>query len=708
MLTKDGTVYTWGRSLDGQVGNGTRREALFPAPLTSPPPAPPPSAPPPNSSTTLPILTRLRASHIACGCEFTLALDKSSGKLWAWGSNAMAQLGKDLEESSRSAIQGSVVMLKSTKRVIKHPHGVQNSKDLPYLVPWLPPALPTSAPAENISLSSIPQGKEEVPKYGHLTLHKTLEFFHKYYNSQRLLFNCVELENYQAAAKIVALESHFHQALAYQLKALYLASKSSSSPEKEKKTGSGRGGILRVEEEEEDEELSKVGIEAMLRGSRRCETHSFAIQGGAEEMSEGGGGIPSPACPCEEDSDVQLAGKEKGILDRSKGTEGSLMFNGDINAKKEPSTPKSPEKISTVCRQEYVESVRNGLSFGICNVGGNEGNKCGKAVDEPWSEVDEKDKGKTKMSVLKPEEELACRASLVVEHYASLLEEEGHLMIRRLLEQGINFWLAHSLPLSCLETLLIKHMSKFFYPLGLMLFCDWNVDAEEGGEGKEGERSSAPGSVLSQLSTRFCLQLCSTLLSHIRHKKIAYPEYVELLAQVMAMQAAPFGRDNGGGPPATGTPQPPVLSPDIPYTPEHAMEAVLENVGLIGSGIDSLPNPIQVSGDAVMDVLDAEKASCTKEDQEVSESFVLSKKKDQRGVEAVVFSCGHHFRADRFHQSVLPETELALLGLHHPLPHTARLVRGLFSATITPKRASSPTLQLACPNCVLSHLQAQV
>jgi len=33
LITKDGSLYTWGRNLDGQIGNGTRREVLIPTPL---------------------------------------------------------------------------------------------------------------------------------------------------------------------------------------------------------------------------------------------------------------------------------------------------------------------------------------------------------------------------------------------------------------------------------------------------------------------------------------------------------------------------------------------------------------------------------------------------------------------------------------------------------------------------------------------------
>jgi hypothetical protein len=66
----------------------------------------------------------------------------------------------------------------------------------------------------------------------------------------------------------------------------------------------------------------------------------------------------------------------------------------------------------------------------------------------------------------------------------------------------------------------------------------------------------------------------------------------------------------------------------------------------------------------------------------------------------LAFSCGHHYAQSVFYQSVLPELELGLLQLHHPLPNTARVLKGLFCS-------NSPNLHLACPRCVLSYLQSE-
>ena len=73
--------------------------------------------------------------------------------------------------------------------------------------------------------------------------------------------------------------------------------------------------------------------------------------------------------------------------------------------------------------------------------------------------------------------------------------------------------MSHSLPVDHLENLLLKHMSKFFYPLGLLLFC------KDGNSGEEVEKQQTAMSMLNHLSTRFSLQLCSNLLSHIDQSK---------------------------------------------------------------------------------------------------------------------------------------------------------------------------------------------
>lgn len=69
-LKSDGTLWTWGRNLSGQLGNNSTT----------------------NSNVPIQIGTDTDWVFISAGDEYTLAL-KSNGTLWAWGENTGGQLG---------------------------------------------------------------------------------------------------------------------------------------------------------------------------------------------------------------------------------------------------------------------------------------------------------------------------------------------------------------------------------------------------------------------------------------------------------------------------------------------------------------------------------------------------------------------------------------------------------------------------------------
>ncbi len=70
-LKTDGTVYAWGRNLEGQLGNGT------------------------NDSSDVPVKAKIdNVKAISAGCGHSLAL-KENGTVWAWGYNRFGQLGND-------------------------------------------------------------------------------------------------------------------------------------------------------------------------------------------------------------------------------------------------------------------------------------------------------------------------------------------------------------------------------------------------------------------------------------------------------------------------------------------------------------------------------------------------------------------------------------------------------------------------------------
>ncbi|KAJ9601762.1 hypothetical protein L9F63_000054, partial [Diploptera punctata] len=1098
LVTRDGVLYVWGRNLDGQLGNGTRKEILKPSPLSTPPVTA--AAAGSNtkgvsqslmqkSSSLSGIMTagdKLRFKHVSCGCEFTVAQENSTaGKVWAWGNNSQAQLGYAPLEDAKP-LEGKFVMLKTAKRVIKLPHGSQNSSDIPRDVPGLPSSTITFKYDNTSGIGNwyqnwlgistemcVPLCSIEEPCYGLRTLHFAFQHFHGYFDSTYLTNKCLELENYQGSAKLAALDRHYHLALAYQLKALAVASaekgidlekqfdkqstnlnqemtekisninkdlitgitnikkatngstihsalngdetKSTnfssnsnlnneakdrnsnplildinegsqvngnsnyvdaekletnenissgdknikdsknmlenhekeislskngdsilmndekkiltnanngefkiSSEEVENKnkrnseinlistaieteherkiksrifreidTHSGSNGIeekhLEVGENiseqgknlvektiDENESSSSISTPESLASTNApdSEMHAFAVQGGTEQMSEGHRYLTSPdsstsPLASEEPSllspepflpqivektspqkpDINLIPVNKNVDIQNKGTsdKDKNIVNTNINKNVDSvvlvpsnkpeisgnglelinnslSTPtveadnrKTVESSDTViCEQnkkyELLENIgdsqrikENGDSQGVengdslmlrsgknlsedinklsdsesvlqagdrdCKIeisdmelkfkencpsknGRNEGIKSvetevfltkeingavsGKHSSSDRTDLENyenelKDSDKVscymKASVVdgsgskigklaeiinsqctlaektgpstktggissfpsRPVEErivqqidsvsksstnelsessqcrdLVAQAAVIVEFYVSVMEEDSHGMMSRLLQQGIEFWLSHSLPVDHLENLLLKHMSKFFYPLGLLLFCKDGSSGEQ-----EMEKEQTATSMLNHLSTRFSLQLCSNLLSHIDQKK-AYPEYIELLAQITSIQTSP----SLNGCCITGQ--------GLSQSPEQLMEAILEGLGAM-KGLGGTYINYQ---------------------EEVPETYKDSSSEATKLEQLLAFSCGHRYGRSVFHQSVLPELELGLLQMHHPLPNTARVLKGLFDS-------NSPNLHLACPRCVLSYLQSQ-
>eukprot|EP00516_Mucochytrium_quahogii_P008471 CAMPEP_0203743782 /NCGR_PEP_ID=MMETSP0098-20131031/71_1 /ASSEMBLY_ACC=CAM_ASM_000208 /TAXON_ID=96639 /ORGANISM=" , Strain NY0313808BC1" /LENGTH=400 /DNA_ID=CAMNT_0050631111 /DNA_START=1439 /DNA_END=2637 /DNA_ORIENTATION=- len=82
-VTIGGTVFTWGRGFEGQLGQGIRKEVdlnkhpylgvrMIPRMVTG--------------------LGKSKVSQIACGDNFTIALD-TQGWIWSWGEGIMGQLG---------------------------------------------------------------------------------------------------------------------------------------------------------------------------------------------------------------------------------------------------------------------------------------------------------------------------------------------------------------------------------------------------------------------------------------------------------------------------------------------------------------------------------------------------------------------------------------------------------------------------------------
>nr|XP_018911932.1 PREDICTED: uncharacterized protein LOC109040440 isoform X2 [Bemisia tabaci] len=227
ILDEKGTVYTWGKNFDGQLGDGTRKAVLLPSPIQI------------NNQLKLSSdnlilhvpLSTVPIQYICCGADFTLAME-SGGRIWGWGSNQSGQLGTPpVPDDSDIRIK----IKASSKRVLKVPYGSQNNIiDSPQLVPIVAyqhfPTFPENKlstsvycsihlPSEIIQHNLVPLAKID-PSPSVLSLHYILECFHNCYNVDLVKSVCTELENFQALAKIHHLNKNYCQAFMNHLKSL--------------------------------------------------------------------------------------------------------------------------------------------------------------------------------------------------------------------------------------------------------------------------------------------------------------------------------------------------------------------------------------------------------------------------------------------------------------------------------------------------------
>uniref|UniRef100_A0A1B0GGW7 E3 ubiquitin-protein ligase herc2 n=2 Tax=Lutzomyia longipalpis TaxID=7200 RepID=A0A1B0GGW7_LUTLO len=108
-LRVDGTLYTWGKNLEKQLGNeGSRADVAIPTEVE----------------------TVQNVLNVECGADYTLALCVN-GRVMAFGNNNQGQCAKDTEKSS---LQPKYVRLKVSKRHIRLPDG-NMCVDTPFEVP---------------------------------------------------------------------------------------------------------------------------------------------------------------------------------------------------------------------------------------------------------------------------------------------------------------------------------------------------------------------------------------------------------------------------------------------------------------------------------------------------------------------------------------------------------------------------------------------
>ncbi|KAL1464308.1 hypothetical protein WDU94_003966 [Cyamophila willieti] len=338
LLSREGRVYTWGRNVDGQLGNGSRKEVHTPTAISINIVM--------NSSETSnedrsPLLS-CSIKHITCGGDFSLAMDES-GKVWAWGTNVQGQLGKMPVEdlTSKATLEGRLVTFKTSKRVIRLPHGTINMADIPREIPTLPtirfsystmdlcnghfsdPIILKVPPhSSSVFTDSKPVSKhilkrltslESTDSYQNLALHYALEVFYNLYDANTVKSCATNLNNYQVVSKIEMLEKHYDLALKTQLYALlklsnvefqtdmYQHSEGNSNAQRKiceilHDTVNNNVKCSPIEPEidvriqiHQSDVSSSVDVDSSAQIQSSCDSisdiHMFSLQGAAEELS---------------------------------------------------------------------------------------------------------------------------------------------------------------------------------------------------------------------------------------------------------------------------------------------------------------------------------------------------------------------------------------------------------------------------------------
>ena len=206
ILSQSGKLFGWGRNLEGQLGLGNRTSVKVP--------------------TLISALAEETVVEVGAGADFTLAVTVS-GTVFGWGSNTGGQLGRPpLEPGTDQQDNSRLVVMKTTKRIIRLQHGLQNSCDQPRPVQGIPRTGVYSdshlGQSDTISSAMIQQDNlhHKLPslepvfstKLLQKMVHVTIEEFHQILDHDTMTRHCLVLNNFQAAAKLSFLGGKYNQA----------------------------------------------------------------------------------------------------------------------------------------------------------------------------------------------------------------------------------------------------------------------------------------------------------------------------------------------------------------------------------------------------------------------------------------------------------------------------------------------------------------
>ncbi|XP_012270806.1 uncharacterized protein LOC105694570 [Orussus abietinus] len=693
LLTKDGSVYTWGRNLDGQIGNGNRREVPSPTPLNYNAASVLVQVPPRshNRSTenksnsnnengfvvstgrddgcisdltnateelTNQLVQTIKTVRICCGSDFTVAV-QPGGTVLAWGSNTLGRLGRPPAKDFRG-MDDKLVLLKASKRVVRVPHASQPALDTPSPVPNIPSPIISYECYDVTPLAGLVLPLTTIEKCpGEETFHYVLEQFHEMYDSSEIMEKCTRLGNYQACSKLALLEKNYGQALGYQLRALDASrhvSIASSYPTDEtlldrevQNAEIESSKCSQGESENEDAQISHL--------QKNTELFDRQVEQNIVDHLEESVIKSKIKMPASKSLDsFQVLEQELHTFDCQGGSE---ELYEDIS-EDSIGNAVDPEMEAALLSQ-WVGTLIFGSDF-VCDSLRNKPNVLGFADILTNSSLpgtaltSHKDAGMTEKNISVNDDRkgnVTQEAIDAIKFYINEVEGNDHAQVRDTLANAIDFWSAHSLSMQNLENIFLEYMGKLFYPMGLLLFCP-----SDGVISNIDETDTKDKDVINSVSTKFCLHVCSVVLGHIDQGKPT-PEYVKMLSQLVA---------NHYGPPLTGYP-----GSDGNETAEQMMEGVTSTISE-----NSASRPF-------VHITDPDQVS----------RFVTLKE------DAMVFTCGHHFPLSVYRSEIIPGMEAELLMAQPmPLPSTAQLLGNVLYRTSKP--------EMMCPLCIPSALQAVV
>ncbi|XP_043788507.1 uncharacterized protein LOC122712731 isoform X3 [Apis laboriosa] len=684
LVTKDGSLYTWGRNLDGQIGNGSRREVPIPTPLCYNPVSIFAQVPPrhnaykrtgeeqeindiknimsekngnvhneiksENNESREKINAIIKTVGVYCGYDYTIAI-QPGGTILAWGNNSRAQLGRLPAKDMRDT-DDKLVLIK--KRVVRLPHTSHVALDMPTQVPNIPAPIISYQSYDISSLAGTICPLSVIEKSpGELTLHYALEYFSGLYDSSKIIEKCIELGNYQACSKIALLQHNISEAFSYQLKILHLLSLQSCSKVKsenlyeemeQKSTEESDLKKSSLKHVKKNTELFNRQVEKNLIDSvKDCaaknkmkipaskslnslqllqqELYTFDCQGGLEELCK----------------DIKCENTSTEIFEDS--------FDSDVSSDSEEWVENLILKENQLRKQEKIgkftedNSGISSMKKTLDQLPKNSGAFNEKKITQFW------------------QNNITNEAIKVIKFFLNEMENETDTIKCKILQDALNFWIEHDLVIQTIENVFLEHIQSIFYPLGLLLFCQEIM--EKYLDINKNDAKVKSFIAIDYFSIKFCFQICSMLLHHIDQDQ-PMPEFIKLLSSLTADQF---------GPPLTGYP-----GSSGNNTSKQMMEGVIST---ISSNIHDSKSFVHI-----------------KDPNEVYRFLETEE-------DTMIFTCGHHFSLSAYKNEIIPMMETELLTSESlVLPCTAQYLEKMLSQTTKP--------EILCPLCIPRALETLV